>query len=387
MQERADEAIAEPGRHPLRHPRAGAHASSAASPRPTTGGIYYTGPSEDFTRPGRMWWSVPKGVTEFGTWRELTTVYHEGVPGPSPPGRARRSTAASCSTAGAGSTCWVSGHGEGWALYAERLMDDLGYLDDPGNRIGLLDGQSLRAARVVLDIGVPLRLRGARPRSAAATWTYDKAWQFLSRARQPGRGLPALRARPLPRLAGAGAVVQDRRAALAAAARRGARQREGDAFDLKDFHRRALDLGGVGLDTLRDGRARRARLATGRPDAADRSRLAPPATDFPCKDVAWITALVAIVATVIAVAGLARRFSLPAPLAADSWSGWWRRYLPFVPEVAPVLRGRPGRPAPAAAVRRRDPHLAGGLPANRRADRLACRSGWCIFTALGRRRW
>jgi uncharacterized protein (DUF885 family) len=46
-----------------------------------TGGIYYTGPSDDFTRPGRMWWSVPKGETEFGTWRELTTVYHEGVPG------------------------------------------------------------------------------------------------------------------------------------------------------------------------------------------------------------------------------------------------------------------------------------------------------------------
>jgi len=46
-----------------------------------TGGIYYTGPTEDFSRPGRMWWSVPKGVTEFGTWRELTTVYHEGVPG------------------------------------------------------------------------------------------------------------------------------------------------------------------------------------------------------------------------------------------------------------------------------------------------------------------
>ena len=45
------------------------------------GGIYYTGPSEDFTRPGRMWWSVPAGVTDFSTWRELTTVYHEGVPG------------------------------------------------------------------------------------------------------------------------------------------------------------------------------------------------------------------------------------------------------------------------------------------------------------------
>ena len=47
----------------------------------TTGGIYYTGPSDDFSRPGRMWWSVPLEVTEFTTWREKTTVFHEGVPG------------------------------------------------------------------------------------------------------------------------------------------------------------------------------------------------------------------------------------------------------------------------------------------------------------------
>lgn len=45
------------------------------------GGIYYTSPSDDFSRAGRMWWSVPEGVTEFDTWREATTVYHEGVPG------------------------------------------------------------------------------------------------------------------------------------------------------------------------------------------------------------------------------------------------------------------------------------------------------------------
>ena len=45
------------------------------------GGIYYTGPTDDFSRPGRMWWSVPEGVDSFDTWRELTTVYHEGVPG------------------------------------------------------------------------------------------------------------------------------------------------------------------------------------------------------------------------------------------------------------------------------------------------------------------
>ena len=45
------------------------------------GGIYYTGPSDDFSRPGRMWWSVPPGEDTFTTWAETTTVYHEGVPG------------------------------------------------------------------------------------------------------------------------------------------------------------------------------------------------------------------------------------------------------------------------------------------------------------------
>ncbi|MCL3862429.1 DUF885 domain-containing protein, partial [Actinotalea sp. K2] len=122
-----------------------------------TGGIYYTGPSDDFSRPGRMWWSVPAGVTTFTTWREKTTVYHEGVPGHhlqiaqtvhdrAVLNRWRRLA------------CWVPGHGEGWALYAERLMADLGFLDDPGDRLGMLDGQRLRTARVVLDIGVHLGL-------------------------------------------------------------------------------------------------------------------------------------------------------------------------------------------------------------------------------------
>ena len=214
-----------------------------------TGGIYYTGPSDDFTRPGRMWWSVPKGVTEFGTWRELTTVYHEGVPGHHLQvaqtvyrrellNRWRRMM------------CWVSGHGEGWALYAERLMAELGYMDDPGNYLGLLDGQSLRAARVVLDIGVHCGFE-APAEVGGGDWTYDKAWQFLTAHANQGEELAALRAGPLPRLARA------RRRATRSASGSGCScatrcaQREGDAFSLKDFHRRSLDLGWVGLDTLR----------------------------------------------------------------------------------------------------------------------------------------
>ena len=43
------------------------------------GGIYYTAPSDDWSRPGRMWWSVPDGVEAFSTWKEVTVVYHEGA--------------------------------------------------------------------------------------------------------------------------------------------------------------------------------------------------------------------------------------------------------------------------------------------------------------------
>ena len=212
-----------------------------------TGGIYYTGPSEDFTRPGRMWWSVPKGVTEFGTWRELTTVYHEGVPGhhlqigqtafrSESLNRWRRLEA------------WVSGHGEGWALYAERLMAELGYLEDPGCRLGWLDGQSLRAARVVLDIGVHCGF-DAPAEVGGGAWTYDKAWTFLtSHANMDESFLRFELDRYLGWPGQAPSYKIGERLWLQL--REEVRAAEGDAFDLRAFHRRALDVGGVGLDTL-----------------------------------------------------------------------------------------------------------------------------------------
>jgi len=141
------------------------------------GGIYYTGPSDDFTRPGRMWWSVPPEVTTFNTWREKTTVYHEGVPGHHLQiGQAvfERATLNTWRRL----ACWTSGYGEGWALYAERLMADLGFLDNPGDRLGMLDGQRMRAARVVFDIGVHLGL-AAPERWGGGTWDADKGWEFL----------------------------------------------------------------------------------------------------------------------------------------------------------------------------------------------------------------
>jgi uncharacterized protein (DUF885 family) len=214
----------------------------------STGGIYYTGPSEDFSRPGRMWWAVPDGVAEFSTWRELTTVYHEGVPGHHLQvaqtvyrrellNRWRRLAS------------WTSGHGEGWALYAERLMADLGYLDDPGDYLGMLDGQSMRAARVVIDIGVHCGFQ-APAEVGGGPWTYESAWQFLLAHASMA---PEFLRFELDRYLGWPGQAPSYKIGerLWLQLRDDARAKAGDDFDLKTFHRRALDIGSVGLDVLR----------------------------------------------------------------------------------------------------------------------------------------
>ena len=209
------------------------------------GGIYYTGPSDDFSRAGRMWWSVPQGVTEFGTWREKTTVYHEGVPGHHlqiSQGVYNRGELNTWRRQLSGS----SGHVEGWALYAERLMEQLGFLDDDGDRLGMLDGQRMRAARVVLDIGVHLQ----KTNPDGGGWTWEYALDFM---RQNVNMSDAFVRFEVARYFGwpgqapsykvGQRVWESIRDEVAA--------REGSAFDLKTFHHRALALGSIGLDTLR----------------------------------------------------------------------------------------------------------------------------------------
>jgi len=209
------------------------------------GGIYYTSPSDDFSRAGRMWWSVPEGITEFDTWRETTTVYHEGVPGHHLQlGQAvyNRATLNTWRRQLAG----TSGHAEGWALYAERLMEDLGYLDDPGDRLGMLDGQRMRAARVVLDLGVHL---GKKRLDGAGVWDYDYAFTFMKsnvNMNEPFVKFEVNRYFGWPGQAPAYKVGQRIWEQL----RDEVKAREGASFNIKEFHRTALDMGGVGLDTL-----------------------------------------------------------------------------------------------------------------------------------------
>jgi len=245
MQRTSDAAVAELGRTHFDIPEPVRRLECMIAPT-QEGGIYYTGPTDDFSRPGRMWWSVPEGVTEFDTWRELTTVYHEGVPGHHLQiGQAtyNRAELNSWRRLLAGS----SGHAEGWALYAERLMEQLGYVDDPADRLGMLDGQRMRAARVVLDIGVHL---GKQRPDGRGVWDADYALEFMRRNVNMEDGFVRFEVNrylgwpgQAPSYKVGQRIWEQVRDAYQAA--------RGTDFSMKEFHKRALDLGGVGLDTLR----------------------------------------------------------------------------------------------------------------------------------------
>jgi uncharacterized protein (DUF885 family) len=222
------------------------------------GGIYYTPPSEDFSRPGRMWWAVPGAITEFSTWREVTTVYHEGVPGHHLQ-VGQTTVRADLLNRWRRLMCWTSGYGEGWALYAERLMDELGYLDDPGDKLGMLDGQAFRAARVIVDIGMHLELEipadnpfGFAP---GERWTPRHGWEFMrAHCRVPDDNLRFELNRYLGWPGQAPSYKVGERIWLQA--REDARARHGADFDLRAFHQAGLNLGSIGLDPFRRAMAR-----------------------------------------------------------------------------------------------------------------------------------
>ena len=209
-------------------------------PDSTSGSAHYTPPSEDLTRPGRTWWPIG-GRKRFATWKELTIVFHEGVPGHHLEIGATRVAGERLSRFAKFSG--VPGHGEGWALYAERLADELGWFNIPGSRLGMLADAALRAARVVVDIGIHLDL----PLPDGSRWTFETACEFLG---ERGRAEPHQIHPEVVRYLGwpAQAISYKLGERAWLAARDEARRRPG--FDLKRWHTAALDLGPIGLGGL-----------------------------------------------------------------------------------------------------------------------------------------
>jgi uncharacterized protein (DUF885 family) len=213
--------------------------------------MYYSGPSEDFSRPGRTWYPT-LGKTRFPLWGEVSICYHEGVPGHHLQIAQVRYLAGELSRFQRTLAGW-SGHAEGWALYAERLMGELGYLDDPAYELGMLRAQALRAMRVVVDIGLHLEL--AIPADEryhpGETWTPELALPFA--IERSGRMPEDFMRSEVDRYLGwpGQAISYKIGERVWLRVRDDARERAGSAFDLKDFHARALNLGPMGLDQLR----------------------------------------------------------------------------------------------------------------------------------------
>jgi uncharacterized protein (DUF885 family) len=219
---------------------------SAAAP-------YYTRPAQDFSRPGRTW--LPTlGRNRFPLWDLVSIWYHEGVPGH------HLQLAQWAYVSGRLSTYQtslgsVSANVEGWALYAERLMDELGYLTDPAARMGYLDAQQLRAVRVVIDIGMHLGLpvpddaEGVLADFRGRPWTPELARAFLGE--NSGADVAFLDSELVRYLGIPGQAISYKLGERAWLEGRAAAQRtRGAAFDLKAWHMAALSQGSLGLDDL-----------------------------------------------------------------------------------------------------------------------------------------
>ncbi|MDX3313431.1 DUF885 domain-containing protein [Streptomyces sp. ME08-AFT2] len=221
-----------------------APAGSAAAP-------YYTPPSEDFSRPGRTWLPT-MGQTRFPAYDLVSTWYHEGVPGHHLQLAQWAHVAGDLSRYQA-SVGGVSANAEGWALYAERLMDELGFLTDAEERLGYLDAQMMRAVRVVIDIGMHLELTipADSPFHPGEHWTPELAQEFFgAHSSRPADFVESELTRYLTIPGQAIGYKLGERAWLLGRER--ARERRGDAFDLKSWHMAALSQGSLGLDDLVD---------------------------------------------------------------------------------------------------------------------------------------
>jgi len=212
--------------------------------------MYYTGPSADFSRPGRTWYPT-LGRTRFPLWMEPSVAYHEGVPG-------HHLQIGTITYLGPQINAFqrrlgsISGYTEGWALYAERLMAELGFLEDPAYRLGMLANQAFRAARVVLDIGLHLgfSIPPDEDYHPGETWTAELAVPFLMA--ESGRPEPFVQSEVERYLGWPGQAISYKvgeRVWLET--REAAHRSAGAAFDLKAFHARGFELGFVGLDQLR----------------------------------------------------------------------------------------------------------------------------------------
>lgn len=213
------------------------------------GVMYYTAPDAGLTRPGRVWWTVAEGADSVATWREVSTVHHEGVPGH----HLQHAVTHGLDTLHPWQryVCHVHGYAEGWAHDAEQLAVDLGLVSGPDEELGVVLAQLWRACRIVIDLGLHLDLPVPRDNGLVdhEQWSIERGVDTLRHL--AGVDLSTARFEVLRYLGWPGQALAFKVGArLWAQARDDARRREGGQFSLRDFHARALGLGPMGLGPL-----------------------------------------------------------------------------------------------------------------------------------------
>ncbi len=212
-------------------------------------GAWYMSPSEDFSRPGSIWYA-PGSRESLPYWQEVSTAYHEGFPGhhlqigTSVLQREKLSRFHR-------TVIWYSGAGEGWALYAERLMDELGFFEKPEYRLGLLASQLFRSLRVVVDIGCQLGLTipESAPHCPGEVWDYERAVAYMEQIGLQARDIAESEVKRY--LGWWGQAISYKVGEREILDMRDLARGRPD-FQLRDFHRRMLEAGAIRLDHLRE---------------------------------------------------------------------------------------------------------------------------------------
>lgn len=214
------------------------------APEGSASAAYYMGPSEDLSRPGTTWYPT-MGRKTFGWWHIVSTWYHEAVPG-----HHLQIATTKINTTRLNrfqrNRVFISGYSEGWALYAERLMDELGAFEDPGYEMGYLSAQGLRAARIVVDIGMHCGYKDFN----GEVWNAESAFKLLHERAL----LDQISARSeVDRYLGwpGQAISYKVGERFWMECREAAKTRLGSKFELKKFHAFALGLGPMGLDPFK----------------------------------------------------------------------------------------------------------------------------------------
>ncbi len=193
----------------------------------------YNPPAEDGSRPAVFFISAYQAEKQSRVEDE-STAFHETIPGHHLQGSIALERK---EIHPIGRYIFNSGYVEGWALYAERLADEMKLYSGDVDRVGMLSGQALRASRLVVDSGLH-----------TMNWTRQQAIDYMLAHTAEGEHEIASevdRYISWPGQATAYMIVEIR------AARDDAEKAMGAAFDVKAFHDRALEDGGVPLTFLR----------------------------------------------------------------------------------------------------------------------------------------